>query len=119
MNQFFQQSSQTNSAVRTFPLASSQTFLRPYLNGLESQTTDDKISAAKEFLIDNFDEDDHLSENAKTFSLDFKKLVDDLSLNDAWPTLKKDIEEKAELVLGNTFFNWFATDFDTKVSLGE
>ena len=95
-----QQSTQSNSAVRTFPLQSSQTFLRPYLNGLESETSDDKIGAAKEFLMDNFEEVCDLAENSKTFCLDFPKMMSDSTLNDAWPTLKNDIDENAELVLG-------------------
>ena len=79
--------------------------MRPYLNGVESETSDDKIGddkigAAKEFLIDNFEEDCDLAENSKTFSLDFPKMMNDSTLNDAWPTLKKDIDENAELVLG-------------------
>ena len=67
---------------------------------MESETSDDKIGAAKEFLIDNFEEDCDLAENSKTFSLDFPKMMNDSTLNDAWPTLKKDIDENAELVLG-------------------
>jgi hypothetical protein len=86
--------------VRTFSLQNSQTFLRPYLNGLEHDTSDQKISAAKEYLLDNYENDCDLPEYSTTFILDFKKIVNDLTLNEAWPTLKKDLDDNAELVLG-------------------
>jgi hypothetical protein len=89
------------SAARTFPLTSSQSFWRPFVNGVDFETAEARQSAAKEFLS-TASVDENLEDN-KMFSLDYKKLLEDDDLNRAWPTLKSDINENAEFVLSKYY----------------
>ena len=94
------QASQSSSAARTFPLTDSHTAWRPFINGVDAETSEARVSAAKEYLTASLEEDADLLEVGKSFSLDYKKLLGDSELNEAWPNLKHDIEENAEFVLG-------------------
>ena len=99
------QASQSSSAARTFPLTDSHTAWRPFINGVDADTSEARVSAAKEYLTASLDEDTDLLEVGKSFSLNYKKLLEDSDLNEAWPNLKHDIEENAEFVLGKKIFD--------------
>lgn len=67
---------------------------------MDSETSEARITAAKEYLAALLDQDADLLEVGKSFSLNYEKLLQDLELNESWPNLKYDLEENAEFVLG-------------------
>ena len=79
---------------------------RPFINGVvDFETSEVRLSAAKEYLSSVTSDELENDDDDKKFSLDFKKMLADADLNEAWPTLKTDLEENAEYVLGKKRFS--------------